>query len=98
MLALIFTHRNLFCLIEQNVARLQNRVGEQPHRGSVRALFRRLVFELRHAAGLAETGDAVQHPGEFGVRRHLRLNEEGRFGRVDTGRDVLGDGASGVLA
>jgi hypothetical protein len=79
-------------VVEQDVGRLQDRVGEQADRGAVDALAGRLVLELRHASGLAEPGQALQHPRELGVLGDMALDEEDRAGRVDAGGEELGGG------
>ena len=58
----------------------------------------RLVLELGHPAGLAEAGQALEHPAELGVRGHLALDEDRGPGRVDPHRDQLGRGPQGPLA
>ena len=68
---------------------MQHRVGEQADGGGVAALLLRLVLELRHPRRLPETGEAAQHPGQFGVRGHVALHEDGALRRVDAQRQVL---------
>ena len=58
----------------------------------------RLVLELRHAGGLAETRDAVQDPGKLGVLGHLGLDEQGALVHVDAAGDVLRGGDAGARA
>ncbi len=55
-----------------------------------------LVLELGHPAGLAEPGDAAQHPGQLGVLGHLGLHEHGAAGRVQPEREQLRDGDPGA--
>ena len=49
-----------------------------------------LVLELGHPAGLAEAGQALQHPGQLGVLGDVGLHEERAPLRVDAHREQLG--------
>ena len=98
MLLLIVADRHDVGLVEQDVGRHEDGVGEQPDAGVVGTLLLRLVLELRHAAGLAEAGDRGEDPRQLGVRAHVRLHVERRLRRLDAGGDVLGGGAAGLLA
>ena len=53
------------------------------------AFFRAFVLELGHAAELAEHRVAVQDPAELRVLRHMALDEEYVFLRVEAAGDVL---------
>lgn len=97
MLPLVFAHRNAVRLVQEDVGSLEDGVGEQADARVVRALLLCLVLELRHPAGLAHTGDAVQHPGELGVFGNLRLDKEGAFLHVHSPGDVLGSGDAGAV-
>jgi len=48
-----------------------------------------LVLELRHAAELAERRHRRKQPGELGVRRHRRLDEEHRLVGVDSASEQV---------
>ena len=61
VLALIHANRNKIGLVQQNVCRHQNRIGEQTDIDVVRMLGG-FVLELGHAGSLAEHGEAVEHP------------------------------------
>ncbi len=56
----------------------------------------RLVLELRHPTGLAEAGQAFQHPGQLSVGRHVRLDEQRRPLRIDAERQQLSGGDPGA--
>ena len=74
VLALVLAHRNLVGVVQQNVRRLQGRVGEQPPRDEVVAL--RLVLELGHPAQFAEGRRALHNPGTLGVLADVTLYEQ----------------------
>ena len=48
------------------------------------------ILELRHAGGLAKHGEAVEDPGQFGVRGNMTLYKQDAFFRIQPARDVLG--------
>ena len=98
VLALVLTDGHLVRGVEQDVGRLQDRVGEQPDRGPVTALLGRLVLELGHPRGLAEAGEAGEHPLQLRVLGHLALHEQDRTVGVDAAGDVLRGGPPGALA
>ena len=87
MLFLIFANRNLVGLIQQNVRRHQHRIVKQTGVNVFR-IARGFVFELGHTAQFTEIGVAVQRPAQLRVLRHVRLNEDGAFLRVDTACQV----------
>ena len=87
VLALILAHGHVVGLVEQNVGRLQDRVGEQPDAGV--GLLGRLVLELRHPACFTETRDAAQHPRELCVLGDLALHEQRAPLRVEPGAQQL---------
>jgi hypothetical protein len=62
-------------LVEQDVGRLQDRVGEQPDACLVGPGACRLVLELHHPGGLAEASDAAEDPGQLGMLGHVTLDE-----------------------
>ena len=98
VLALVLADRHEVRAVEQDVGRLEDRVGEQPDAGRALAALGGLVLELGHPAGLAEAGQALQHPAELGVAGHLALHEDRRARGVDAHREQLGGGAQGALA
>jgi len=97
VLALVLAHRDAVGLVDQDVRGLQDRVREQADGGAVGAALGGLVLELRHPAGLAEPGQAAEHPGQLGVLGHVRLDEQGRALRIDAGREQLRDRTTGPL-
>ena len=97
VLALVLADRHRVGLVEQDVGRLQDRVGEQAHRRALGALLGRLVLELRHPAGLAEAGDAAQHPAELGVLGHVGLHEQRAPLRVEPSGEQLRGRDPGAL-
>ena len=98
VLALVLADRDAVGLVEQDVRGLQDRVREQADGGAVGAALGRLVLELRHPAGLAEPGDAAQHPAQLRVLGHVRLDEQRGPLRVDPGGEQLRGGPAGALA
>ena len=98
MLALVLADRDVVRPVEQDVGRLEDRVGEQADAGRALAALGRLVLELGHPPRLAEAGQALQHPGALRVRRDLALDEDRRALRVDAHRQQLGGGAQRALA
>ncbi|CZW17140.1 Uncharacterised protein [Enterobacter hormaechei] len=87
VLLLVFTHRHLVGLVQQNVGRHQHRIIKQTGVDILRVA-RRLILELGHAAQLAEIGVAVQRPAQLRVLWHVRLNENGALLWIDTARQV----------
>src|SRR5512141_335765 len=76
MLSLILTHWNKICLVQENVGGHQHRVSEEPDHRAVGTRLLRLVLELRHPTGLAESGHAFHHPTKLVVLGYVRLQEE----------------------
>ena len=68
VLLLVLADRNMRRLVGENVGRHQVRVGIEADRG-VLLVLARLLLELRHPVEPAEPGDAVEDPGELGMRR-----------------------------
>ncbi len=90
MLALVLPHGHAVGLVDEDVGRLEHRVGEEPHRDGGLLLLGRLVLELGHPPELAEGGQAAEDPRELGVLGHVGLGEErGPIG-VDSRRDQDG--------
>src|SRR6266508_3040687 len=85
VLALVVADRDDVGLVEQDVARLEHRVGEQ--RGRDELLLVRLLLELRHPAQLAEAGHRRQQPIRLGVRGHVALDEYRRAAGVEAARE-----------
>ncbi len=77
MLALIVAYRHPVGVVEQDVGRHENRVGEQTGAGRFLSALGRLVLELGHAPQFAEARRAFQHPRQLGVSRDVALDEEG---------------------
>ena len=76
VLALVVADRDDVGLVEEDVARHQHRVGEEPGRDELPPVG--LVLELRHPAELAVAGDGREQPRRLGVRRDVALREDGR--------------------
>ena len=89
VLALVLTDRHLVGLVDEDVGGLQHRVGEQPDRRAGGALALALVLELRHPAGLAEAGQALQHPRQLHVLGHVALHEQRAARGVHAEREQL---------
>ena len=68
VLLLVVADRHLGRVIGQDVGRHQVRIDVQPGRRRLLVLAG-LVLELRHAVQPAQPRDAVEDPGEFGMRR-----------------------------
>src|SRR5512133_1048879 len=85
MLALVVTDRDDVGLVEEDVARHQDGVGEE--RGGDEVLLGRLLLELGHAAELAVARHGRQQPGRLGVRGYVALDEDGRALGVEAGRE-----------
>jgi hypothetical protein len=85
MLALVVAHGHAIGVVGEDVGGHEDRVVEQPD--AHRLLAPALVLELRHPAQLAHRGDAVQEPGELGVRTHVALHEEHASLRVEARRE-----------
>ena len=66
MLLLILADRHVRRAVDQNVGGHQVRIGVEADR-RVLAVLAGLLLELGHAVEPAEAGDAIEHPGEFGV-------------------------------
>ena len=88
MLFLILAHGHKIGLIQQDIRRHQNGVGEQTGRDVVGMLLR-LLLKLRHAAELAELRIAAEHPAQLRVLRHMALDEHDILLRIETAGDIL---------
>jgi hypothetical protein len=90
VLALVVAHRDLLGVVEQDVGRLQRRIGEQPAGHEVGLVG--LLLELDHAPQLAERGRALHDPAQLGVLVHLALGEQrAHLGVEPGGHQDLGD-------
>ena len=88
MLALVLADGDEIRLVQQDIGRHQNRVGEQARRDVVGVLLG-FHLELRHARQLAELRIAPQHPGKLRVLRHMGLDEHDILLRVQPAGDIL---------
>ena len=85
MLPLVVADRDDVGLVEQDVARHQDGIGEE--RGGDELALVRLVLELGHPVQLAEARHAAQQPSRLGVGGHVTLREDGRALGVEPGRE-----------
>ena len=97
MLQLILPDRNHIRLIEKDIRRHQDRIGEETGVHVVR-MFGGLVLKLRHAAQLAHIGKAVKNPGKLRMGGNGRLKIETVLFRIDSGRDIECQKGAGSLA
>ena len=81
-------------VVGEDVGGHQHRVVEQPDAHRLLALG--LLLELGHPPQLAEGGDAVEDPGELGVRGHVALHEQRAALRVEPGGEQEHRGAAGA--
>ena len=82
VLLLVLADRHMRCAIDEDVGRHQDGIGEQTDRSRLPVLAR-LLLELRHPVEPTHPGDAVEHPRELGMLRHLALVEDDMRLRVD---------------
>ena len=75
VLALVVAHRHRRRVVEEDVGRHEDRVGEEPDPDRLLALA--LVLELGHAPQLAHRRGALEQPGQPGVLGHVALDEQG---------------------
>ena len=70
MLSLIVAHGHGVRLVNQDVRRLEDRIGEDPQvlSGPIG-----LLLELSHSLQLPEPGECAEDPGKLDVLGHLRL-------------------------
>ena len=95
MLLLVLAGRHLGGLVQQDVGRLQHRIGVEADAGALLVLAR-LLLELGHPVQPAEAGDAVEDPGQFGMGPHRRLGEDHRARRIEAGRQIGGGDLTGL--
>ena len=83
---LVFANRYMARVVDKDVGRLQQRVTEEAigRQVLVRQLFL-LVLIGGHTFEPAERGHHRQQQMQFGVLQHLRLLEDDRFFRIETG-------------
>ena len=96
MLLLVAANGHQVGLIEQDVSSHQGGIGEQARVDVVRILGG-LVFELGHAAQLAEHGIAIQHPAQLRVGGDVGLDEQDVLLRVQAAGNIgrhLGQGVA----
>src|ERR1017187_9207891 len=77
VLALVVADGDEVGLVEQDVGRHEDRVGEQAEPGRLLAVFARLVLELGHPGQLAHAGGALEQPGQLGMLMDMALDEQG---------------------
>src|SRR5262249_48740559 len=85
MLTLVVADRHEIGLVEQDVARHQHGIREEPSRDELVAIA--LLLELRHPPELAIARHGRQQPGRLGVRGDVALDEDRRAFRVEPCRD-----------
>ena len=98
VLALVVADGHLVGVVEQDVRRLQRRVGEQAGGDELAFPLGRLVLELRHAGQLAEAHRALHDPGELAVLVDVALHEHGRHVRVEADGEQDGGEIDSALA
>ena len=93
MLLLVFADRYMGRAVEQDIGRLEGRIGIEAE-GSLLPVLAGLFLELGHPVHPAEPDDAIENPGELGVGGHGRLMEYDR----NLGIDARGHQGGGHLA
>ena len=88
VLLLVFTHRHIIRLIQQNIRRHQGGIGKQTAVDVV-CVFGRLILELGHPGQFAEHGIAVQHPAQLCMLVNVALDKQGILLRVQAAGNVL---------
>ena len=84
-------------MIQQNIRRHEGRIGEEAAVYIVGVLCA-FVFELGHAAQLAEHGVAVEDPAQLRVLMHVALEEEHVLLRIKSAGDILRELGGGAAA
>ena len=84
VLALVVADRHLVGVVEQDVGRLQRRVGEQAAGDELAGALLGLVLELDHPRQLAVAHVALHQPGQLGVLGDVALHEHRRHLGVET--------------
>ena len=80
VLPLVLADWHLMGIVEQDVARHEDGVVEEP--GGYALLVLCLCLELRHSLQPADGRDAVEQPAGLSVRRHVALHENSALVRV----------------
>ena len=80
-------------VVEDDVGRLEHRVGEQPDPHRLLALA--LLLELGHPPQFAHGGGALEQPGHLGVLGHVALDEQGAPLGVEPGGQQVEGGVVG---
>ena len=75
VLALVVTHRDGGGVVDEDVRRHQDRIGEEADPRRLPPF--PLVLELGHPPQLTHRGGAFEQPGQSGVLGNLALHEEG---------------------
>ena len=75
VLTLVGAYRHIVGVIEQDIGRLQRRIGEQTSGDELLAVG--FVLELRHSGEFPERRGAFEQPGAFGVFVQMALHEQG---------------------
>src|SRR5206468_1039456 len=83
VLALVVADRHEVGLVEQDVARHQHRVREEPGRDELLTLA--FFLELRHSSQLPVARQGREQPGGLGVRGDVALDEDRRPLRIEAG-------------
>ncbi|EXI74058.1 MAG: hypothetical protein AW07_02196 [Candidatus Accumulibacter sp. SK-11] len=93
---LILANRHLVGAVDQDVCRLQEGVAEEAIGRQILVLeLLLLILVGRHPLQPAERRHHRQQQMQFGVLRHLRLDEEDRPPRVDASRQPVDDHVAG---
>jgi P-type Cu+ transporter len=83
---LILAHRHLIGAVDQDVGALQQRIAEEAvGRKIFLGQFFLLILVGRHPFQPAQRRHHRQQQMQFGMLDHLRLDEQGGFGRIDAG-------------
>ncbi len=90
VLALVVADRYEVGVVEEDVGRHEDRVGEEAEPGGLLAPLARLVFELGHPVQLAHAGGALEQPGQLRVLVDVALDEQRATGRVQARRRAAG--------
>ena len=97
MLLLVLADRHVGGAIGQDVGGHEVRIDVETDRSRLLVLAR-LLLELGHAVEPAETGHAIEDPGELGMLRNLALIEDDVFLRIDAGGEERGRHLAGVVS
>jgi len=91
VLTLILAHGHLVGVVQEDVGRLQGRVGEKSGRHEIGLTLGGLVLELRHATEFAVRDRALGDPAQLGVFGNVTLYEH----RGDLGVETPGEQCGG---